>query len=73
MHFPKKTTSMPPSPTYTHCAFAMCVSPKRQRQCHHHQPTFALLVLFAPFQEDVVNATIINIVQVTKAINYFLP
>jgi hypothetical protein len=30
-----------------------------------------MLLLFAPFQEDVVNATITNIAQVTKAIYYF--
>jgi hypothetical protein len=73
IHFYEKTTSTPPSPTYTHCAFTMCASPKRQRQCYHYQPTFSPPLFCAPFQEDAINAAIANIAQVTKAINYFIP
>jgi hypothetical protein len=50
----------------------LCALLQKKCQCHHHQPKFSLLLLFAPFQEDVVNATITNVVQVTKAIYYFL-
>jgi hypothetical protein len=73
MHFSKKMTSMSPSPTYVRCASTMCISLRRQCQCHHHQPTLFLFLLCAPFQEDTINTTIINIAQVTNAINYFLP
>jgi hypothetical protein len=36
----------------------MCVSPKRQRQCHHCQPKFSSFLLFVPFQEEAINTII---------------
>ncbi len=37
VRFSKKTTSMPPSPTYVCSSCAICTFPRRRRQCHHHQ------------------------------------
>ncbi len=58
VRFTKKTTF---AIAYALCTSFLCSFLRRWRQCHHHQPTFSVSLLCAPFQEDDINVAITNL------------